>query len=561
MPSSKKQKNSSNSLKTALNLKWLFLGAVIFSIFLDTRCASIQQPTGGPKDSIPPSVVNERPKNLTRNFKEKEIVITFDEFVKLQNDYKEISISPDMDKRPIFKVRKRNLHITLPDSIEENTTYTINFGKGLVDYNESNPILNYSYVFATGNEIDSLNISGTVTDANTLEKLKEVTVMLIPKSQDSIFGKKKANIFTLTDTVGRFQLKNLKEQEYNIYALKEENSDRIYNGPNEEIGFLDTTIYLNKDTSGIALFISKGIPKKLRVMDRKIEKNGKILYALNKSLQNPTIRILVPEELNEDKIVNFNRQRDTASMWLSRMDFDSLKVVIEENGKALDTNIIRRSKNDKYERDLILTNNLNSRKVDRINQITIEASAPINTVDNNAIVLTEDSIARPNFQITKDGTNNRKIKLTYRWRAKRNYVLEIKEGAIQGFFDEKNKETKADFTLDETENFGDIILNITVPDSSSTQYLVQLMNDKKERIIASDTLTANRKINYRQYPGGKYIVRIVQDRNRNGQWDPGDVYDKVQPEKVWFMDKTITIRPNWEQEEAVAIPKTLSLDN
>lgn len=558
MPSSKKRKTLSNSLKIASNLKWLFLALFISTIFLDTRCASMQQPTGGPKDSIPPNVVSESPKNLTRNFTEKEIVIVFDEYVKLQNDYKEISISPDMDKRPIFKVKKKALHITLPDSLEESTTYTINFGKGLVDYNESNPLPNYSYVFATGDEIDSLNISGTVIDAYTLDKLKEITVMLIPVSQDSIFGKKKANIFTATDTSGTFQLKNLKEQAYRIYALKEQNGDRIYNSPDEELGFLDTTIYLDKDTSGIELYISRAIPEKLRILEKKIEKSAKVSYAFNKGLKNPNIRILIPDTLNDSKIVNYSTNKDSASMWLASMDFDSLKVIIEADN-ALDTSIIKRSKNEKYERDILLSSNLSSRKVNKVRQAIIEGSAPIRSIDVSKIILTEDSIARTNFQIERDSTNNRKLKLTHRWRAKKNYQLEIEEGAIQGFFEEKNKEMKVDFTLDETENYGDIILNVIVPDSSDTQYLVQLMNDKKEQIISNDTLSKSRKITYRQYPGGKYIVRIVQDKNKNKQWDPGDVYDKIQPEKVWYMDKTITIRPNWEQEEEVNIPKSMSI--
>ncbi|VTQ08676.1 Ig-like domain-containing protein [Sphingobacterium daejeonense] len=148
------------------------------------------------KDSTPPELLGVTPPNLSKNFKEKVIEMTFDEFIKTVNPGKEFNISPDVETQPIYKVRKKRFIIELPDSLEENTTYTINFGKGLVDFNEGNPFINYNYVFATGDELDSLSISGRVLNGYTkdfnLEKDKEVIAILIPTSRDSIFGKKES---------------------------------------------------------------------------------------------------------------------------------------------------------------------------------------------------------------------------------------------------------------------------------------------------------------------------------------------------------------------------------
>src|SRR5690606_37736257 len=118
----------------------------IFFAIIFQGCASIQQPTGGPKDTTPPKILSEEPKNLTTNFHQKQIAITFDEYIKLQNEFTEISFSPDMEIRPTFKIKKKTLLINLPDSLEQNTTYTINFGKALVDFNEGNELKNYAYV-------------------------------------------------------------------------------------------------------------------------------------------------------------------------------------------------------------------------------------------------------------------------------------------------------------------------------------------------------------------------------------------------------------------------------
>src|SRR5690606_36666805 len=211
-------------LKIALNEKLLFLVFFLAALLLISACATVQQPTGGPRYETPPKVLSIVQENLTRNFDQREIQITFDEFVRLRNEFTEISISPDMDEVPVYQIKKKTLVITLPDSLAENTTYSINFGNSIIDFNEGNELKNFSYIFSTGPEIDSLSISGNVINALTLEEEPEVTVLLIHTSQDSIFGKRKANIFTQTDSAGNFALKNLHEGSYRIYGLKETNN-------------------------------------------------------------------------------------------------------------------------------------------------------------------------------------------------------------------------------------------------------------------------------------------------------------------------------------------------
>src|SRR5690606_21832827 len=168
------------SLKTAL--KWISIFQLIILMIsgLISGCASIKQPTGGPRDSTPPTVVKETPPNLTRNFKAERIQIQLSEFFKLNNEFKEISISPEMEKIPEFRIRKNILEIRLQDTLEQNTTYTINFGNSIVDYNERNVLKNYSYVFATGDAIDSLIIAGKVVDALTKHPVLDATVFIIP---------------------------------------------------------------------------------------------------------------------------------------------------------------------------------------------------------------------------------------------------------------------------------------------------------------------------------------------------------------------------------------------
>ncbi|RYE39812.1 MAG: hypothetical protein EOP48_25345, partial [Sphingobacteriales bacterium] len=191
-------------------------------------CASIQTPTGGPQDTNPPKLVRALPKNLSTNFTSKKIELVFDEYVQLMNEFKEISISPEMERLPVTKAKGKGIEIEFQEALAANTTYTINFGNAIADVNERNVLKNFTYVFSTGAQLDSLSITGKVRNAFTALPEKDILVFLIPVSADTIFGKKKPSIFSRTDTAGNYKLSNLREDTYRIYALKDDNTDKIY---------------------------------------------------------------------------------------------------------------------------------------------------------------------------------------------------------------------------------------------------------------------------------------------------------------------------------------------
>ena len=164
----------------------------------------------------------------------------------------------------------------------------------------------------------------------------------------------------------------------------------------------------------------------------------------------------------------------------------------------------------------------------------------------------EDSVSRRNFQLQQDSINREMYHIRFNWRPKRNYELVLQEGAVLGPFDEKNKEFKSQFTLNETENYGDINLTFTGL-NDGTNYIVELIDESKEKLFDRKTLPSNRILSYKQFPGGKYSIRLIEDSNNNGKWDSGDVYTKRQPERIWYLDRTFTIRANWEQNETIEV--------
>lgn len=551
---------SSKQAKTPLfrNVPFLMILFVIISAFY--QCANIQRPTGGPKDSIPPKLISVNPPNLTTNFSSKKVVFVFDEFIRLENQQREISYSPDMEKRPNFVVKRKELHVELPDSLEKETTYLINFGNSIVDNNERNPIKGFQYVFATGDKIDSLSIEGTVTNALKNAPEIDATVLLIPESQDSlIFGKKRANIFAVTDSSGRFKLSYLKEGNYKIYALKETNNDRIYNNTNENIGFINETIKLTKDTANVQIYTSQIKEENFRVLDRGITTNSIVWLKLNKDLDNPEVEIIEPKELNTDKIVKIHPKKDSLSLWLNSIDYDTLNLrIYDDILQVQDSITIRKPRNTSYVNTINLTDNLLANKVDRVKHIEINTSHPIESIDRNKIKIQEDSLVRTNYQLIKDSLDSEKIIIRYNWKEKINYSIEIDSGAFIGKFNETNLAFKKNFTMDENAKYGNIKLTIHIPDTSF-QYIVQILNEKQDVVLRTDYIMPENskmqyQIGYTNYLEGKYNIRIIYDQNNNGKWDPGNLKSWIQPERTWYFNKVISIRANWDQEENITIP-------
>ena len=66
----------------------------------------------------------------------------------------------------------------------KNSTYVFNFGQSVVDNNEENKLPFFSYAFSTGEYIDSLYLSGNIT--NSLERKSDdfISTFLYPINEN-----------------------------------------------------------------------------------------------------------------------------------------------------------------------------------------------------------------------------------------------------------------------------------------------------------------------------------------------------------------------------------------
>jgi len=540
-----------------LNKKSLFFCTFLSLItlyFILSGCANIQRPMGGPKDVTPPRLLKATPSNMSRNFKAKIIQLDFDEYFKLANQYTEVTMSPAQDKPPEYKIKSKSLFIVLKDTLQKNTTYVINFGKAIADVNEGNVLKNFTYVFSTGPHIDSLSVSGSVTNTLTQKKEKDVTVMLFPIEKDSLyFGKKKPSIYATTDTAGNFSINNLHDGDYRIYALEEKTPDRIYNKDDELIAFQKQPIHLYADTSGIQLNLFQAEPAKFRAIP-KFEQDGRLSIIFNKKLNNPSVKIIYPPTLDDQKIVEFSPTKDTANIYMKNMDFDSIRVAFYDNNKPLDSVSRLKGRKESFSRNYTFRYNLNNlNKLKPTSDLMIIASYPIASYDPSQITLYEDSVAVNNLNIIKDTTNLKRYIIKYKWKEDSRYIIVVDEGAFTFINGEKNKKNQKQFLIDKFENYSTLTVKVSVPDTSK-QYLVEVYQNA-DHIIQTDKITRNTSIVYKNFLTGKYSFKVVYDDNHNGRWDSGNVKQKRYPESIWVDPIEITLRPNWDAEEKLDIPR------
>ena len=205
-------------------------------------CARMGQPDGGWYDETPPRIIGSSPADKGVNVKTRKVSINFDEYIKVDNPTEKVVISPPQIETPEIKGEGKRITVELKDSLRRNTTYTIDFSDAITDNNEDNPLGNYTYSFSTGDQIDTLEVSGYVLDAQTMEPIKGILVGLYNDLTDTVFTKKPLLRVSRTDSRGRFVVKGIAAGKYRVYALQDADNNYFFNQKSEQIAFMDDVI-------------------------------------------------------------------------------------------------------------------------------------------------------------------------------------------------------------------------------------------------------------------------------------------------------------------------------
>ena len=227
-------------MKFSKNISSRFIKA-LFSLFIPlslASCANIGNPSGGPRDEDPPVFVSADPAPGSVNVDKTRLTLTFNELVNVKDAFSKVVVSPVGKSVPKVMSLGRKVTINF-DSIQPNTTYTVDFADAIEDNNEGNKLQGFAYTFSTGAEIDTLRISGMVLDSRTLEPQQEMIVGVTANLADSAFTHLPLLRVAKTDDRGRFTIRGLKEGSYRVYALGDKDNDYKYANPEEDMAFYD----------------------------------------------------------------------------------------------------------------------------------------------------------------------------------------------------------------------------------------------------------------------------------------------------------------------------------
>lgn len=230
-----------------------FSRSLLFAIILFTCWGCGQQipPTGGPKDSLPPKLVSSIPEYGAKNFRGNRITLLFNEYIALDNPFEKLTYAPLPKSNPNAEGRLKTVTIKIKDTLEENTTYSIDFGTAVKDINEGNELRDFAFVFSTGPYIDSAYLTGQVFLAETGKTDSTLIAVLHQSLDDSAVAKDKPRYYTRLKGDGSFIFKNIKPGRYQIFALKDADGGKKYDQASELIGFMDRPIELGKDTAAV----------------------------------------------------------------------------------------------------------------------------------------------------------------------------------------------------------------------------------------------------------------------------------------------------------------------
>ena len=551
------------------------LGSVMFS----HSCANTTTPpSGGPKDTIPPVITKLDPADgsIYVPTHKTKLELTFNEYVVVK-DPKSLFLSPPLEKAPKYKIQNKSVVVYFENDLDSNKTYTLDLTNAIADNNEGNMFPGFTLVFSTGDKIDSMMVTGTVQDCNTLQPIKGATVMLYKDHADSAVFLQRPDAAIKTDDWGYFCLRNIQDTIYRMYALIDENNNNKYDPETEKIAFLDSLVkpvmkvndtlpelqkYDMKDTacclarkSEYELNIFREKPSKQMIVNKERvgERTAYITfmapYAQIDSIWMrgvPREKLITQFNLQKDSLeiwVNDSRkQPDTLFLFVNYLKTDSLGVLnpFTEEIKLVKPKVPpgKSSQRDIKKEDTTAVFTIEA-KPENVEQygFVMEFKYPVVETAFDSLgfrfLNPRQQESKGEYSVTQDSLNLRKY--IVRPKAKLlpgyEYFLKVphrKFKDINGFY---NDSTEVKVMLPNDDKLSTMFLNMS---NVKNKYIIDLLDEKRTNVLRSYIIESDQQLIFPYLRSGKYSIRITEDVNRNGLVDTGILLEHKQPEKVRF---------------------------
>ncbi|MFY0651556.1 MAG: Ig-like domain-containing protein [Cyclobacteriaceae bacterium] len=580
-------------------MKHLFPILTILGIIYISSCANQGSPTGGPRDTIPPSLTESNPPHKSLNFKGKEFEFTFDERVSADQLTQKLNITPRIENKFKVLMKKYTMKILFEENFDDSTTYTFNFADGVGDITEKNPVINFTYAFSTGPIIDSIYVNGNVKDLYENENQKEILVALYSISDTLDLFTGKPRYFTKTDEEGNYLIENIKTDHYRIYAWEDKDNNQENNPQKEPHGFIADSLdlFTSKDSVRLKIqLIDASTPEFVRAKNTglyfDILYNKYIDHYILKKL-NSSSKLKVPANnfFKDNTIIRFYPDNSLAvekdSLYLSIQCFDSL------GNHITDSLYIKFKESKRKPEDFKFTLSPTTKyKLNTKIPLTFTFSKPISNSTIDSIKISYDSLQSINIQDSTLNWNDNKTELKFeltvdkklipyyvdslqkKWfkedsllkvqydlldsigqdslsQISRNPRPKLPEPVIRVFIpaatfisvdNDSTALLEQSYRFINQEKTGEISVEI---ETEETHYILQLVNKNYKVIKEVDSPV---KHTFRYVEPGKYTFRVLIDKNKDGKWTSGNILEDIEPEPIWFHPETFDLKAGWSIE-------------
>ena len=553
-------------------------------------------PQGGPKDSIPPVPLHSDPEMGAVNFTGKQIEVTFDEYIELNNVMANLMMSPPQVTPPEVKARGKRLIVKFQDTLRENTTYTIDFGDAVCDFRERVPLHGFSFCFATGPEIDTLVYSGRVYDASNMDPVEGIIAGIHSSMADSAFERDPFLRVSKTDKDGYFHIRNLHEGTYRLYALEDISNDYRLT-LSEALAFRVEPIEVKPEIVPIdtmpqdtliadslltdSLHTDKARPKKPLTSLFLFSEKQQRLY-LQRSLRPERHRIQFLFSASPDSLpqvrpltdslhytVQYTAKGDTMTMWL--LDSASIKqdsLFIETRYRETDSlnrlewslDTIRviwrepkmtpkaKEEQDRKNRNRRLELKTNARQEFEIyDTLWISCSTPLQTIEQDSIHLYEriDTLLKPmSFSLLQRDSFPMKIAFLAKFEPSGHYELVVDSGAMHDIYGITHIRGTYNLKLKSLADYSTLRVKLK---PSIAKMRIQLLSAKDE--VLRELPAKEEGALFEHLKPDTYYLRCYEDQNEDGQWTTGSWEKKRQPEPIYYFPEKVQTKSNWDFEE------------
>lgn len=539
----------------------------IILLFTIVSCAKQGTPMGGPRDEDPPKLLSITPSNESTNVKPSIIELEFDEYVKAETPNKQIIITPRINKDEMeVTTNKNRVIINLNQELEDSTTYVFNFQKSIKDITENNIPENLKLVFSTGPNIDSLNFSGNVSYILP-QKQKNITDVLVGLYSVS----DTTNVLTATpyyigqtDSIGNFNLSNIKEGNYRAYAWHDQNNSLKAEEKQEEYGFISDTIIISQNVTDAKFYLSKADLSEFKVNRASASGKNFDIY-LSKY---PTDIKIDHQDIN--KSLFYRQNEKTIRLYHTSITNDSTTVKLmfrDSVGFKLDTIIYAKFEESDRKNEKLETTVKAKRNFLKVIEADIKFNKPINNINYDSLYIKYDSASyipiKPEMLSFKDSMDRTLITLqvnlpdSLKQETYTLYAMDSTFQDIEGEFNTTKFENQ--FRKLDPETLAEEI-KITV-NSDNLPIIVQVL-DKKDEVVAEQYLTESNVAIFKNLEAATYYIRAIIDLNQNRRWDTSNMNENRQAEPIYYLEnqesenpKDTIIRGGWSLDVTINAQK------